>query len=306
MLSAALLALTLSGGGALQREWGPPPPVAPYGNDPLPSERVIHPMVFPLLGKSWTFRGGYNSPRGSHLHPGMDIAAPKMTPIVAPISGILGFKRQSFWIWGDDEWAVLGTHLNDDNPGRNDNAGTRDVMFAPDLVPGQRVEAGRFIGYVGDSGNATAPHLHLELFAPGNRSAGGRTRGNLRDPGPSLRAATRISSPKVAIPSLDDRPPAGQLRLQGCVRKVTPAEQGAPGTITLLLVAKQDASGRVTTTTRPRYLKLRVPTEATREVGGWKYLSRIPATTTLAAYVDARNPADNSVAIRLAAATLWR
>ncbi len=299
MMLVALLTLAFPGG--VQREWGPPPPVAPYGNDPLPAGREVHPLIFPLLGKTWRYRGGYDTPRGSHRHTGMDLAAPKMTPIVAPLSGTLGMKRETFWIWTDDGWGVLGTHLNDDNPGRRDHAGTRDVMFAPDLVPGQRVEAGRFLGYVGESGDATSPHLHFELYAPGNMSRGGRTRGNLRDPAPSLRAATHLAAPRVARSSYDERPPAGQIRLYGCARRVVPSEDGRPGTLTLILTSKEEPSGRTVAVTRVRYLRVRIAEATIRAIGNWGGLARIPATTVIAVDIDARTPPDDALAIRLLA-----
>ncbi len=129
-------------------EWGPQPPVAPYGLASLPAARVVKPMIFPVVGVGrWNL--SYNSVRDGYRHTGVDIRAPKMTPIVASFAGTLGMKRESFWIVGDDGWSVLGTHLNDDNPGKRDGKGSRDLMFAPDLVPGQKVRAGQLIGYVG-------------------------------------------------------------------------------------------------------------------------------------------------------------
>src|ERR1700722_151385 len=148
-------------------EWGPPPPVAPFSTHNLPHIPHVVGMYFPVIGATH-FSDDYNAFRGNYRHTGIDIAAPKMTPIVAPFAGTIGIKRESFWIYGEDGWAILGTHLNDDNLGCHDRKGDRDVMFAPNLVPGQHVEAGQFIGYVGMSGNATGPHLHFELYAPGS------------------------------------------------------------------------------------------------------------------------------------------
>ncbi len=256
-------------------------------------------MIFPVIGRV-KMRSGYNEPRTTHRHPGMDIVAPKMTPIVAPFSGILGMKRESFWIWADDGWGFLGTHLNDDNIGRNDDRGTRDVMFAPDLMPGQRVEAGRLIGYVGDSGNATGPHLHMELFAPGGRV--GNTRGKLRDPEPSLHMAQRLSAPRVFLPASDQRPMKGEQRLQGCVRKVVPGSEGTPGTVTLLLTAKQDAAGRASAVARVRYLRVRISDSVIEGIGGWDALERIPANIAIGVYVPEGTRPDGSLVRRMTTA----
>lgn len=123
MVTASLLAFLLA--KPAHAEWGPPPPVAPYVTTPLPTSRAVRAMIFPVLGPV-RMTSGFNDHRGTHRHTGMDIVAPKMAPIVAPFSGILGMKPNSFWIWGDDGWGVLGTHLNDDTPGTRDNRGARD------------------------------------------------------------------------------------------------------------------------------------------------------------------------------------
>ena len=186
------------------------PPIPPYTRQRLPTERVTVPMVFPVLGAQ-RWRASYNEDWGSHRHTGCDLAAPKLTPVVAPFSGTLGFKVQTFWIVGDDGWGCLGTHLNDDTPGTRDNKADFDFMFAPNLFPGMRVQAGQLIGYVGDSGDANGPHLHFELHGPDG----------MRDPAPSLRTARRITAPVLALPSLPV-PTFGQSRTEGCLRGFDP------------------------------------------------------------------------------------
>jgi hypothetical protein len=160
------------------------PPIAPYTRQRLPSEKITRELVFPVLGVS-KWRASYNEDWGTHRHTGADIPAPKHTKILAPLSGVIGFKTQTFWIIDQSGWGCLGTHLNDDTPGTRDNAGDFRFMFAPELRVGDRVVAGQHIGYVGDSGDASGPHLHFELHSPDG----------LRDPGPSLRNATHFKNP---------------------------------------------------------------------------------------------------------------
>lgn len=258
-------------------EWGPPPPVAPFTHDFLPDQRVETGLVFPVIGKC-RWRDDYNVERGPNRHTGIDIRAPKMSPIVAPISGVLGMKPQSFWIYSEDGWAILGTHLNDDNLGTHDHLADRDLMFGPGLVPGQFVQAGQFIGYVGESGDATAPHLHFELYMPGP----GPTMDRIRDPYPSLKAARVVTHPVGLIPTPEDRPLLGQIRFQGCLRKIDPNQKR----ITLILAAKETAAGTVTAIDTLRYLRLTLTDQMAASLGGWPFLASLPPSRTLGAYVS--------------------
>ncbi len=257
-------------------EWGPTPPVAPYSLNNLPAGRVTQPIIFPVLGET-RWQDGYNEVRGKFRHTGIDIKAPKMTPIVAPFSGKLGMKKMSFWIYGDSGWTMLGTHLNDDNIGTQDGRGDHDVMFAPDLHPGQHVVAGQFIGYVGESGDATAPHLHFEMYAPGD----GPTMARIRNPFDSLKAAHVIQAPIACIPSPKRKPRNGEKRFVGCVRKV----DIYAGTVTMLLSASQIPNGKATVSTVPQYRKVKITQAQLRSVGGWSAIRALAPYRRISAYV---------------------
>ena len=248
------------------------PPIAPFTTDPLPDRTVVVPMVFPVLG-AVRWQNGYNTNRGSHRHTGIDILAPKMRPVVAPFPGVLGFKTQTFWIYGDNGYKCLGTHLNDDTPGTGDNRGHPDFMFAPNLRRGDRVAAGQLIGYVGDSGVARGSHLHFELFAPD---------GVLVSPFPSLKAAGRITAPRPVLPNPLARPSAGEIRIEGCPRGWDPARR----ILTVLLVARQTASGRGTAVAAPKWLRLFLPPPVVERAGGDAALAALPRDRAVTLYVS--------------------
>ncbi len=267
--------------------WGPFPPVAPYTQAMLPAQRVVCPMIFPVVGYS-SFKNSYNVNRSGFRHTAIDIAARKMTPIVAPFSGIIGFKRETFWIYGDNGWAILGTHLNDDNIGVNDESGNRDVMFAPDLVPGHHVSAGRFIGYVGESGVATGSHLHFELFAPGKGPIASR----LRNPFASLKYSQRLTAPRVKLENAQEKPAKGKVRYAGCIRKLEPKKRR----ITLLLTAVQESSGKTRAVTKVKYMKMSASDAAVQSAGGWESLSALSQQAVVSAYMPAKPSAAGYVA----------
>lgn len=274
--------------GIQHPEWGPEPPVAPYGPENLPAEHVVIPLVFPVLGKP-RWGNSYNENRGAFRHTGIDILAPKMTPIVAPFGGVLGMKKESFWIYNDNGWITLGTHLNDDNLGTHDHRGSRDLMFAPNLVPGQRVYAGQFIGYVGESGDATAPHLHFEIYAPGP----GPTMGRVRNPYSSLKAAKILSAPVVIPPA--EHPAANEIRFDGCVRKVDLSRR----LITLILVDKELPSGETFATARVRYLRVELPNALVNSCGGWGTFASLPPSTLVGVFLANTPKVDDAVARRI-------
>lgn len=208
----------------------------PLAGDGVSPEKPVVPLVYPVVGKNsvqdWWLasRGG-----GTRRHLGQDIMAPKMTPMVACFDGIVYLGRggrkghYTISIRGDNGWIANYYHLNNDTPGTDDGMGGDQYAFAPGLESGQRVFAGQFIGYVGDSGNAesTAPHLHFELWD--------QITGGVINAYPSLMAATRLGQPyaQMALPEL--KPRKGEQRMDGIVRLVDKSRQVVQIDITAIL-----------------------------------------------------------------------
>lgn len=92
-------------------------------------------------------------PRKRHPHLGLDLAAPRGTPIMAARSGTVIYKGRGFHGYGrmvmieaTDGSATLYAHL--------------DKFFVKE---GQKIARGEVIGAMGRSGHATGVHLHFEV-----------------------------------------------------------------------------------------------------------------------------------------------
>ncbi|MCR4280455.1 MAG: VCBS repeat domain-containing M23 family metallopeptidase [Candidatus Komeilibacteria bacterium] len=129
-------------------------------------------ITFPILG-SHTVNDNFGAPRaGDRQHEGIDIFAPKKTPLVAAVDGQISYVPYPEASWGyavtiraEDGFTYHYLHLNNDNPGTDDGRGGGMHAYAPYTERGNEVKTGQLIGYIGDSGNAetTPPHLHFEI-----------------------------------------------------------------------------------------------------------------------------------------------
>ncbi len=113
------------------------------------------PTTMPVLGyitqefvpvsKSW---------KGSHT--GIDVAAPKLSPIYAAASGLVVFSEWTM----DFGYLIIITHGDEYITiyGHNEE----NLVEAP-----ERVERGQLIALLGETGDTTGPHLHFEIWKDG-------------------------------------------------------------------------------------------------------------------------------------------
>jgi murein DD-endopeptidase MepM/ murein hydrolase activator NlpD len=120
-------------------------------------DRLDHtPSIWPTEG--WTSRGfgfQFDPFTGQEqMHTGIDVANRIGTPIIAPASGRV--------IGAGAVVAGMGTAIVIDH---GYGLQTRYGHLSKALVkPGQKVNRGDLIGYMGSTGYSTGPHLHYEVF----------------------------------------------------------------------------------------------------------------------------------------------
>jgi murein DD-endopeptidase MepM/ murein hydrolase activator NlpD len=93
---------------------------------------------------------------GMEFHDGLDFAAPYGTPVHATGSGVVA---QAGWM-GPYGLAVLLDHAE----GYQTLYGHLSRLL---VRPGERVERGQVLGYVGSTGRSTGPHLHYSVYRRG-------------------------------------------------------------------------------------------------------------------------------------------
>ena len=103
-----------------------------------------------------TARFGDVSYLWSHVHTGLDFAAPSGTPIMAVASGDIDSTEYS---------GAYGNRTVETLPDGTELWYCHQTSYL--VSPGQHVTAGQTIGYVGSTGNVTGPHLHLEVHPGG-------------------------------------------------------------------------------------------------------------------------------------------
>ena len=92
------------------------------------------------------------------LHPGVDYAAPRGTPILAAGNGVVERAGPSS---GYGNFTLI-KHTNG-----YETAYGHQTAFAKGIAPGVSVRQGQIIGYVGSTGLSTGPHLHFEIRVNG-------------------------------------------------------------------------------------------------------------------------------------------
>src|SRR4051794_18617564 len=142
-----------------------PAPAAPAVPAPAPStapppgpSAPLGPGVFPVAGPH-SYGDGFGATRPGHTHQGQDVLAAEGTPVVAPTAGTV--TSTSYQAAGAGYYVV------------EHSADGRDFFFAHcqansfAVAQGAAVAAGAPLCHVGHTGDATGPHLHLEIWVGG-------------------------------------------------------------------------------------------------------------------------------------------
>ena len=175
------------------------------------ADAPVIPIAYPpVLPKCWYY-DDFGAPRvGGRVHEGVDIGATLGVPVYAVVGGTITAKYldapglragNALRLVQADGTYFFYAHMNG---------------FAPGIGVGSRVNAGDVIGYVGQTGNALSPHLHLEIHPNGGAAI---------NPFPSMKAVNICtgngSVPHPAEPPAqpEPTPPAAP----------TPAPPPAPG-----------------------------------------------------------------------------
>ncbi len=117
------------------------------------------PAIMPIANKDlkrWASGYGYRLDPFYHtpsFHPGMDFTAEVGTEVYATAAGTVQVTKSEAWSYGNHViidhgygYTTLYGHLS---------------RFA--VRPGQKVNRGQLVGYVGNTGRSTGPHLHYEV-----------------------------------------------------------------------------------------------------------------------------------------------
>ncbi|HEY4895318.1 MAG TPA: M23 family metallopeptidase [Solirubrobacteraceae bacterium] len=145
----------------------PVPTPAPEAGVPTPAQTVADGARFPVAG-AHSFGDSENrfgAPRGGHIHEGQDVLTAEGTPVEAPLAGTI--ESTSFQAGGAGYYIVEHTSIGFDLFFAHCRAST----FA--VAAGEVVTAGQGLCQAGQTGDATAPHLHFEMWVGGWQSATG-------------------------------------------------------------------------------------------------------------------------------------
>ena len=144
----------------------PPSTSSPPGV-PTPAQTVAEGAVFPVAGPH-SFGGPENrfgAAREGHIHEGQDVLASEGLQVVAPLDGTI--ITTAYQAGGAGWYAAEQTVDGLDFFYAHCQASSLAVSA------GAAVKAGQAICRVGQTGDATGPHLHLEVWVGGWQAKGG-------------------------------------------------------------------------------------------------------------------------------------
>lgn len=153
-----------------------PAPAATAASPAVGGHHGAADLQFLPLPRTCAIRSSFGAPRsGGRRHQGIDMMVPRGTPIYASRAGTItkinvdypgSLAGNAVYLTLPDGTYFFHAHLD---------------RVAPGITRGSHVAAGALLGYVGSTGNARGPHLHLEIHPRG---------GTAVDPYPIVRSAS--------------------------------------------------------------------------------------------------------------------
>src|SRR3954451_12797998 len=136
----------------------------------------LRPALFPIRGRHdyGSSEGRFGASRSGHTHQGQDVMAACGTPLRAARGGVIKAKQYQ---------SAAGYYLVIDGQNTGVDMAYMHMAAPSGYDEGDRVRTGDRIGVVGDTGDATACHLHFEMWA----APGWYTGGSPFDPLASLK-----------------------------------------------------------------------------------------------------------------------
>jgi murein DD-endopeptidase MepM/ murein hydrolase activator NlpD len=131
------------------------------GGEPFSLGFDLYAYAFPVLGAHDFGDAGarFGAARFGHTHEGQDVMAKCGTPLVAARGGRVQYSGYQ---------AAAGNYVVIDGKGTGYDMGYMHLLEPSPLQEGAAVRTGEPIGIVGQTGDATACHLHFEIWtAPG-------------------------------------------------------------------------------------------------------------------------------------------
>ena len=116
---------------------------------PQPVKQGSGQLIWPVNGP---ITGVFGEQRPGHIHSGVDIAVPEGTPIRAADSGTVALMG---WVGGYGNYTCI------QHTASMSTCYGHQSRFA--TSQGASVTQGQVIGYSGNTGNSTGPHLHFEV-----------------------------------------------------------------------------------------------------------------------------------------------
>jgi len=126
-----------------------------------PSADHITSFIKPIEGARLSSNYGYRHHpvlKRAKFHKGIDLAAKKGTPILAPADGIVIVAQPA---------GGYGNYVRIRHPGKVETAYAHLSRYHAKLKVGLKIAKGDIIGYVGNTGRSTGPHLHFEVIKKG-------------------------------------------------------------------------------------------------------------------------------------------